>query len=136
MGKFAISAAAQKQGVILPAGYYPCQISHCEEKESSKKDSMNTFVYFNVTEGKYAGTNLSVLFNSKGLDAEKGAPGAVIALEFLKSLGVDVKEDQDIEVNTEGFNGMQLDVYTQPGSFNGKSRNDVTGFRPFKNGQK
>ena len=131
MGKLNMTSAAQKQGTILESNYYPCKITSCETKEAKNGGSENNFVNFTVVSGPFAGTNLRTNFNSKGLDPEIGAPGAKIFMQFMTSLGVKLDPNEDISFDFEAAQDQYIDVYSQPGEYNGKRQNDVTGFRPF-----
>lgn len=131
-GKFRMSPASLKQGKIVPAAYYPCQIS-VESKLSKNKDSMNHWFKYTVQEGSEKGISFSLLFNEKALD-DSGGIDSVKKLfrEQLEAVEIPINEEEGVEGQWSIFNGLKCDVYSKPGKDNqDKSINEVAGFKKY-----
>jgi hypothetical protein len=131
-GKFRMSPGSLKQGKIVPAAYYPCEIS-VEHKISKNKDSMNHWFKFKVTHGPEAGISFSWLCNEKAIDDSAGIDSVKKQFrELLEAVEIPINEEEGVEGNWDLFQGLKCDVYSKPGrDMNDVSINEVAGFKKF-----
>lgn len=116
-----------KKGDLVPAGWYPAEITQYEEKEAASDKSTNCIFHFKIIDGAYKGVSPRALFNEKALAFGKELWAA---LEFPFDAEKGYALSSDLFKQTEG---SKVDIYIKRGKSNKDNEfNEVSGFRKMK----
>jgi len=133
--RFQMSPEDFLKGQLAEAGWHPAVIATAEEKLSKgginpntgleKEKVMMLVVQFKITDGP-----------SKGCIVYQNYPENIPAficdlMEQGFGLTVDRKKGLDVDVTPEKMKGKTVDIHLIRGSWNGKPKNDIDGYRPY-----
>jgi len=111
--------------LVPPAEWYRVEVVSYKPSFAKGDNSKLDKVTFKIIqEGEFKGVNLYTQFSEK-------APGFVVP--FFEAIAKKkATVGQPFELNETNTKGKQLDVYVTRGEYNGKPRNEVSGYRPIE----
>lgn len=123
--RMTITAEDLLKGKVLPKGWYPCKVTKIEEKTDSEGAGLDVLHMSVLSPAEFKGC---ILYNNI---SEKG-PGFVVSTGLAKSIDLDLKPG--VSWSNQIFLNKTIDVFSQPGMYNGKPKNDVQAFRKHEGG--